>query len=171
MASERPGSSTCWAAHLSTAARICVDSRIAVTGSCPVAGLPGLFRTTFLVDDVIIFALRLLSLKNKRPADAFEATTGLAQTMRYVMAQVVSENSTAMPVVSTRRRFLATTATLAAGGTALAAAVNITAARAAAEPDPIWPERFPVPRASARCFWDWFRVSNTARYGRESLGY
>jgi hypothetical protein len=38
-----PGPSSCRAAHLSTAARMSAESRIAVTGSRPVAGLPRLF--------------------------------------------------------------------------------------------------------------------------------
>jgi hypothetical protein len=43
MASERPGESSCLAAHLSTAVRNSSDSLIAVTGSRPVAGRPPLF--------------------------------------------------------------------------------------------------------------------------------
>jgi hypothetical protein len=58
MASERPGSSSCFAAHLSTVSRNSFDSRIAVTGSWPVAGRPGRFRTTFLVDDFTENVLR-----------------------------------------------------------------------------------------------------------------
>jgi hypothetical protein len=52
------------------------------------------------------------------------------------MAQVDSENSTAMPVDPTRRRFLSTTATLAAGGAALGLA--IPPAAAAESDDPIY---------------------------------
>jgi hypothetical protein len=44
------------------------------------------------------------------------------------MAQVDSENTTAMPAVSTRRRFLSQAAGVAAGGTALAPATNSAAA-------------------------------------------
>jgi hypothetical protein len=68
MASERPGVSSCLVAHVSTAARISFESRMAVTGSWPVAGRPGLFRTTFFVDSFIENVLRLLCLKDKRPA-------------------------------------------------------------------------------------------------------
>src|ERR1700754_2880471 len=53
------------------------------------------------------------------------------------MAQVDSDNTTAVPVPSTRRRFLSTTAGLVAGGTALAVAVNVPAL-AATEPDPVY---------------------------------
>jgi hypothetical protein len=53
MAWERPGLSACLEAQSSTAARISPESRIAVTGSCPVAGRPGRLRTTFFFDDFI----------------------------------------------------------------------------------------------------------------------
>jgi hypothetical protein len=59
--------------------------------------------------------------------------------MRYVMAQVDSENSTAMPAVSTRRRFLSQAAAVTAGGAVLATALSVssTAAGAVQAPDPI----------------------------------
>jgi hypothetical protein len=47
-----------------------------VTGSCPVAGRPGLFRTTFFVDSFIENVLRLSCLKDKRPANVFEHVDG-----------------------------------------------------------------------------------------------
>jgi hypothetical protein len=53
------------------------------------------------------------------------------------MAQVDSENSTAMPVVSTRRRFLSNAAGIAAGGTLLALAIPPVPAAAAAF-DPVF---------------------------------
>jgi len=55
------------------------------------------------------------------------------------MAQVDSENSTAMPVGSTRRRFLSQTAARTAGGAVLATALSVSALAAGAEqaPDPI----------------------------------
>lgn len=55
------------------ASRISSDRRMAVTGSCPVAGRPLFFRTTFFVDSFIENVLRLSCLKYKRPADVFEA--------------------------------------------------------------------------------------------------
>jgi len=76
MASERPGESSSLAAHVSTAVRISFDSRMAVTGSWPVAGRPGRFRTTFFVDSFIENVLRLSCLKDKRPADVFEHVNG-----------------------------------------------------------------------------------------------
>jgi hypothetical protein len=72
MASERLGSSDWPAAHASMAPRMFDDSLMAVTGSWPVAGRPGLFRTTFFFDNAMKNVLRLLSLKNKRPADVLE---------------------------------------------------------------------------------------------------
>ena len=48
------------------------------------------------------------------------------------MAQVNSENSTAMPVVSTRRRFLSQAAAVTAGGVALATALSVSASAAGA---------------------------------------
>src|SRR5438270_13234171 len=48
------------------------------------------------------------------------------------MAQVDSENSTAVPAVSTRRRFLSQAAAVAAGGAALATALPLSGAAAAA---------------------------------------
>jgi hypothetical protein len=42
MASERPGMSSCFPAHLSTAMRNSADSLIAVTAARPVAGRPPL---------------------------------------------------------------------------------------------------------------------------------
>jgi hypothetical protein len=59
------------------------------------------------------------------------------------MAQVDSENSIAMPVAPTRRRFLSQAAGVAAGGTVLALATIATADAAApvaavAGPDPIF---------------------------------
>jgi hypothetical protein len=53
------------------------------------------------------------------------------------MAQVGSENTTAMSAVSTRRSFLSTAAGVAAGGTALVLATTAVAAPAIA-PDPIF---------------------------------
>jgi hypothetical protein len=50
------------------------------------------------------------------------------------MAQVDSENTTALPVATTRRRFLSTTATLAAGS----AAVVLAIPPAAAAYDPVY---------------------------------
>src|SRR5258708_30670117 len=52
--------------------------------------------------------------------------------MREFMAEVNSENSTAVPAVSTRRRFLSQAAGVAAGGTALALATIPPAAAVAA---------------------------------------
>ena len=49
MASERSGLSVCLAAQASTFSRNSDESRIAVTGSRPVAGRPLFFRTTFCV--------------------------------------------------------------------------------------------------------------------------
>jgi hypothetical protein len=57
MASERSGLSVCLAAQASTFSRNSDESRIAVTGSRPVAGLPLFFRTTFLRDAFIFFVL------------------------------------------------------------------------------------------------------------------
>jgi hypothetical protein len=48
------------------------------------------------------------------------------------MAQVNSENSTAMPVISTRRRFLSQAAGVAAGGAVLALAAELPAPAVAA---------------------------------------
>jgi len=55
------------------------------------------------------------------------------------MAQVDSENTTAMPVVSTRRHFLSQAAVVTAGSAALAAtlAVSASAATVVPAPDPI----------------------------------
>jgi hypothetical protein len=55
------------------------------------------------------------------------------------MAQVDSENTTPMPAVSTRRRFLSQAAAVTAGGAALATALSASATAAAAgqAPDPI----------------------------------
>jgi hypothetical protein len=55
IASEREGLSSCIAAHSSTALRSFGESRMAVTGSCPVAGLPGRFLG---VDLGIVIVLR-----------------------------------------------------------------------------------------------------------------
>ena len=54
MASERGGLSSCFAAHLSTAARNSFDSLMAVTGARPVAGRPPLlgFGSTVLDFDM-----------------------------------------------------------------------------------------------------------------------
>ena len=57
MASERSGLSVCLAAQASTFSRNSDESRIAVTGSRPVAGLPLFFRTTFLRDAFIFLVL------------------------------------------------------------------------------------------------------------------
>ena len=46
------------------------------------------------------------------------------------MAQVDSENSTAMPVASTRRRFLSQAAAVTARGAALATALSVSASAA-----------------------------------------
>jgi hypothetical protein len=57
------------------------------------------------------------------------------------MAQVDSENSTAMPVVSTRRHFLSQAAGLAAGGSVLAMGQippTSAAAAPAGSPDPVY---------------------------------
>ena len=58
------------------------------------------------------------------------------------MAQIDSKNITAMPVVSTRRRFLSQAADIAAGGTVLALATippaSAIAAPAAAAFDPVY---------------------------------
>jgi hypothetical protein len=58
MASERPGLSVCLAAQASTFSRNSDESRMAVTGSCPVAGRPLFFRTTFLLAAFIFIVLR-----------------------------------------------------------------------------------------------------------------
>ena len=50
MASEREGMPPCFADHLSTAARISWERRMAVTAVSPVAGRPRFFRTTVFVD-------------------------------------------------------------------------------------------------------------------------
>jgi len=50
MASERPGSSSCFAAQRSTFARNASERRIARTGSFPVAGRPTLFFSITLFD-------------------------------------------------------------------------------------------------------------------------
>ena len=55
MASERGGVSSCFAAHLSIAARNSCDSLMAVTGSRPVAGRPPLFRFGSTVLDFDMF--------------------------------------------------------------------------------------------------------------------
>jgi hypothetical protein len=55
MASERGGLSSCFAAHLSTAARNSSDSLMAVTGSRPVAGRPPLFGFGSTVLDFDMF--------------------------------------------------------------------------------------------------------------------
>lgn len=57
MASERSGLSVCLAAQASTFSRNSDESRIAVTGSRPVAGRPLFFRTTFLRDAFIFLVL------------------------------------------------------------------------------------------------------------------
>jgi hypothetical protein len=57
MASERSGLSVCLAAQASTFSRNSDESRIAVTGSRPVAGLALFFRTTFLRDAFIFLVL------------------------------------------------------------------------------------------------------------------
>src|SRR3954466_16162354 len=62
MASERPGSSDCLADQASTFSRISDESRMAVTGSWPVAGRPLCFRTTCFLELFIIFVLRSLGL-------------------------------------------------------------------------------------------------------------
>jgi hypothetical protein len=55
------------------------------------------------------------------------------------MAQVNSENSTAMPAVSTRRRFLSQAAAMTAGGATLATTLSVPASAAGSmrAPDPI----------------------------------
>jgi hypothetical protein len=69
------------------------------------------------------------------------------------MAQVDSENSTAMSVAPTRRRFLSTAATLAAGGAALAVAIPPAVAT---QSDPIFPmiERHRELSAHCRAAYD-----------------
>ena len=47
IASENFGVPGCFSAHLTTAPRNSAGSRMAVTGSCPVAGRPGRFCNTF----------------------------------------------------------------------------------------------------------------------------
>jgi hypothetical protein len=54
------------------------------------------------------------------------------------MAQVDSENSTAMPAVSTRRHFLSQTAGVAAGGAVLALVAFPPPPAAAAQADPVF---------------------------------
>jgi hypothetical protein len=55
IATERAGLSSWVAAHLSTVARSSDDSRMAVTGSAPVAGLPAPGRLPPIFFDVALF--------------------------------------------------------------------------------------------------------------------
>jgi len=80
MASERSGLSVCLAAQASTFSRNSDESRIAVTGSRPVAGLPLFFRTTFLRDAFIFLVLpkeatttRGTGLRNGSPRSVLES--------------------------------------------------------------------------------------------------
>jgi len=62
IASERLGSSSCDAAHLSTVSRSSFESLMAVTGSRPVAGRPRPFFGTTLFD----FAIKCSTIKASR---------------------------------------------------------------------------------------------------------
>jgi hypothetical protein len=93
MASERPGVSSCLSAHLSTVSRNSFDSRIAVTGSRPVAGRPRPFFGTTLFD----FAIKCSTVKAGR-GEAYERNFHSALTPnhegRIKMAKAKTRHST-----------------------------------------------------------------------------
>jgi hypothetical protein len=77
------------------------------------------------------------------------------------MARVDSENSTAVPVDPTRRRFLSTTATLAAGGAALGLLAIPPALGAPAGTSKASPQ-YDVAIISYSVAWDLFKMRGPA---------
>src|SRR5712664_3028583 len=139
MASERPGCPSCFEAHLSTVSRNSFDSRIAVTGSRPVAGRPRPFFGTTLFD----FAIKCSTIKASR-GEVVASAPALTQPRKVnpmaKATRVLSTPPTNTPVDTTRRRFL----TVAAIGSIFGAG-NIAAAAMA--PNDV-PQAVTVPKDS-----------------------